>query len=218
MSEKEPKFMDGRTFEDIKPADLIKEYINNTGELKNLDDVSEVYDTIDRSLFIGDVTPELGDAIEHIIRIYNIIDKDLLSGDRKPIKIFINSEGGSAVTCLEIIDAITLSKTPVITINIGIAASAGLDIFIAGHKRYCYPNATFCWHEGGTSLSQIDAGKFRNYSDWYDRLLQKTKKILLDHTKVTEELYKEKKNDDWWFFAEEAIEYGFCDEILKEFI
>ena len=214
----ETKFMDNKQITDITPEILIREYLNNTSELKDLDCVSEAYDTIDRSLFIGDVTPELGDAIEHVIRIYNIIDKDLPLEDRKPIKIFINSEGGSAVTCLEIIDAITLSKTPIITINIGIAASAGLDIFIAGHKRYCYPNATFCWHEGGTSLSQIDAGKFRNYSDWYDRLLQKTKKILLDNTKVTEELYKEKKNDDWWFFAEEAIEYGFCDEVLKEFI
>lgn len=212
------KFMDNKQITDITPEMLIKEYLNNTSELKDLDCVSEAYDTIDRTLFIGDVTPELGDAIEHVIRIYNIIDMCTPPDKRKPIKIFINSEGGSAVTCLEIIDAITLSKTPVITINIGIAASAGLDIFIAGHKRYCYPNATFCWHEGGTSLSQIDAGKFRNYSDWYDKLLQKTKKILLDHTKVTEELYKEKKNDDWWFFAEEAIEYGFCDEILKEFI
>lgn len=212
------KFMDNKKIEDVTIEQLIKEYLNNTSELKNLDCISEVFDTIDRSIFIGDVTPEIGDAIEHIIRIYNIADKDIPIEDRKPIKIFINSEGGSAIACLEIIDSITLSKTPIYTINMCIAASAGLDIFISGHKRYCYPNATFCWHEGGTSLSQIDAGKFRNYSDWYDKLLQKTKKVLLDNTKVTEELYKEKKNDDWWFFADEAIEYGFCDEVLEEFI
>ena len=212
------KFMDNKRIEDVTIESLMKEYLNNTSELKNLDCISEVFDTIDRSIFISDVTAEVGDAIEHVIRIYNIIDKDIPTEERKPIKLFINSDGGSALACLEIIDAITLSKTPIYTINMCIAASAGLDIFISGHKRYCYPNASFCWHEGGTSLSQIDAGKFRNYSDWYDRLLKRTKEILLTNTKVTEELYKEKRNDDWWFFADEAIEYGFCDEVLKEFI
>ena len=212
------KFMDDKDINDVTLEQLIKQYLNNTNELKSLDYVSEFYDTVDRSLFIGDVTPEVGDAIEHVIRIYNILDKEVPIEDRKPIKLFINSEGGNTIPCLEIIDAINLSKTPIYTVNIGIAASAGLDIFISGHKRYCYSNATFCWHEGGTSLTQLDAGKFRNYSDWYDRLLQRLKGILLTRTKVTEELYKEKKNDDWWFFADEAIEYGFCDEVLEEFI
>lgn len=210
--------MDNKNIEEVTPDMLITEYLNNTSELKDLDKISEAYDTVDRALFLSDVTPEIADAIEHIIRIYNVMDKDLPIEKRKPIKLFINSNGGSAIGCLEIIDAINLSKTPVYTINIGLAASAGLDVFITGKKRFCYPNATFLFHEGSTSLSSIDAGKFRNYSDWYDRLLKRTKDNLIKNTKVTPELYKEKQNDDWWFFAEEAIEYGFCDEVLEEFI
>lgn len=212
------KFMDDKKITDITPNILIKEYLNNTSELKNLDCVSEMFDTVDRALFISDITPELADAIEHIIRIYNVMDKDLSIEERQPIKLFINSDGGSALGCLEIIDSIALSKTPVYTINIGMAASAALDVFICGHKRFCYPNATFLFHEGSTAPGMLDAGKFRNYSDWYEKLLQRLKNICLTHTKVTPELYKEKKNDDWWFFADEAIEYGFCDEILKEFM
>lgn len=214
----EKRFMDNKNIEEVTPDMLITEYLNNTSELKDLDKISEAYDTVDRALFLSDVTPEIADAIEHIIRIYNVMDKDLPIEERKPIKLFINSNGGSAIGCLEIIDAINLSKTPVYTINIGLAASAGLDVFITGKKRFCYPNATFLFHEGSTSLSSIDAGKFRNYSDWYDRLLKRTKDNLIKNTKVTPELYKEKQNDDWWFFAEEAIEYGFCDEVLEEFI
>lgn len=214
----EKRFMDNKNIEEVTPDMLITEYLNNTSELKDLDKISEAYDTVDRALFLSDVTPEIADAIEHIIRIYNVMDKDLPTEERKPIKLFINSNGGSAIGCLEIIDAINLSKTPVYTINIGLAASAGLDVFITGKKRFCYPNATFLFHEGSTSLSSIDAGKFRNYSDWYDRLLKRTKDNLIKNTKVTPELYKEKQNDDWWFFAEEAIEYGFCDEVLEEFI
>ena len=214
----EKRFMDNKNIEEVTPDMLITEYLNNTSELKDLDKISEAYDTVDRALFLSDVTPEIADAIEHIIRIYNVMDKDIPTEERKPIKLFINSNGGSAIGCLEIIDAINLSKTPVYTINIGLAASAGLDVFITGKKRFCYPNATFLFHEGSTSLSSIDAGKFRNYSDWYDRLLKRTKDNLIKNTKVTPELYKEKQNDDWWFFAEEAIEYGFCDEVLEEFI
>ena len=42
-----------------------------------MDYISEAYDTVDRSLFLGAVTAEVADAIEHIIRIYNIMDKDI---------------------------------------------------------------------------------------------------------------------------------------------
>ena len=215
----EKDFMYNKEIKDIKPEELLKLYLNNTSELKDIDKVLEFYDIVGRVLFLtGEVNDVIADAISHFIRLYNIIDRGIVKEERQPIKLFINTEGGNAVSCLEIIDSITLSETPVYTINIALAASAGFDIFIAGHKRFSYPNATFCWHEGGTSLSQIDAGKFRNYSDWYDRLLQRTKKILLDNTKVTPELYQEKRKDDWWLFPEEAVELGICDEILEVFI
>ena len=44
------------------------------------------------------------------------------------------------------------------------------------------------------------------------------KKYFLECTDMTEEFYKEKYKDDYWFFAEEAIEHGFCDEVMEELI
>jgi ATP-dependent Clp protease protease subunit len=212
------KFMDDKKITDVTPEMLIKEYLNNTSELKNLDYISEAYDTIDRSLFLGAVTAEVGDAIEHIIRIYNIIDKDTPIEERKPIKLFINSGGGESTASYEIIDAIRLSKTPVYTINICWAASAALEVFMVGHKRFCYPNANFLFHEGSVKTDWIDAGKFRDFNNFHENLLEKSKQLYFKYTKMTPELYKEKRNDDWFFFADEAIEYGFCDEVLEEFI
>jgi ATP-dependent Clp protease protease subunit len=212
------KFMNDKQIGDVTPELLIREYLNNTSELKSLDDISEAYDTIDRSLFIGPITNEVGDAIEHIIRIYNIMDKDIPVEERKPIKLFINSGGGVISAGYEIIDAIRLSKTPVYTINICWAASAALEIFMVGHKRFCYPNATFLFHEGAVKTDWIDAGKFRDFNNFHERSLDKSKQLYFTYTKMTPELYKEKRNDDWFFFADEAIEYGFCDEILEEFI
>lgn len=217
MSE-EKKFMDDKKITDVTPEMLITEYLNNTSELKNLDYISEAYDTVDRSLFLGAVTAEVADAIEHIIRIYNIMDKDIAIEDRKPIKLFINSGGGESTASYEIIDAIRLSKTPVYTINICWAASAALEVFMVGHKRYCYPNSNFLFHEGSVKTDWIDAGKFRDFNNFHEQCLEKSKQLYFKYTKVTPEIYKEKRNDDWFFFADEAVKYGFVDEILEEFI
>ena len=217
MSENK-NFMDDKKIQDITLTDLIKNYLNNTSELKGLEDVSAMYDAIDRVLFLADVTDEAAETIAHLIRMWNIIDRVIEPSSRKPIKLFIDSCGGSVTAGFTIINAISLSKTPVYTINMGTAYSMGLCILAAGHKRFAYKDATFLFHEGSTDIGQIDAGKFKNYSKFYEMLLEKIKIFLLTHTNMTEEMYKEKYRDEWWFFADEAIEYGFIDEILEEFI
>lgn len=214
----EKKFMDNKQIEDVTLIDIIKNYLNNTSELKGLEDVSATYDAVDRVLFLADVTDEAAETIAHLIRMWNIIDKDIPQEERKPIKLFIDSYGGSVMAGFTIIDAILLSITPVYTINMGTAYSMGLCVLVAGHKRFSYPNATFLFHEGSTDIGQIDAGKFKNYSKFYELLLEKLKKFLLANTKMTEEMYKEKYRDDWWFFTDEALKYGFIDEMIVEFM
>ena len=60
-----------------------------------------------------------------------------------------------------------------------------------------------------------DANKFQDFSDFYKELRKKINKIILEKTKISEELYKEKEKDDWYFFAEDAIKYGMADKIVK---
>lgn len=218
MSEENKKFMDNKTLEDITVDDLLKEMMNNTGELKDLEAVSATKDAVDRTMLLGDIDEVSAEAASHLIRFWNLADKDIDPKDRKPIKLLIDSSGGWLEGGLMIADAIRLSKTPVYTINMGIAYSAGLLVFIAGHRRFCYPSSTFLFHEGSTCLGMMDAGKFRNYAAFYEQILLKAKKYFLEYTDITEEFYQEKYKDDYWFFAEEAIERGFCDEILEEFI
>ena len=59
-----------------------------------------------------------------------------------------------------------------------------------------------------------DAGKFRNYTDFYKKQLEKLKNLTLDYTKITNEQYEKHINDDWWIDATEALELGICDEII----
>ena len=115
------------------------------------------------------------------------------------------------------IDAIKMSTTPIWTINIGAAYSGGFFTFIAGHKRFAYPLSTFLYHEGSTG-NIGDAGKFRNFADFYDKQLDMLKAITTQNTRITDEMYRDHKKDDWWMTAEEALELGVCDEITKEFI
>lgn len=56
---------------------------------------------------------------------WNREDKDIPVKDRKPIKIFINSNGGSLNSIMELITICNLSKTPVYAIGMGKCYSAG---------------------------------------------------------------------------------------------
>ena len=131
------------------------------------------------------------------------------------IKIFINSPGGSLTETFTMIDAIRLSKTPVYTIATGPAYSGGFFTFIAGHKKFAYPHASFLYHEGSVG-NAADASKFRNFADFYSKQLNQLKDITLKYTKITPEEYQEHIKDDWWFTAEEALKYGICDVIIGE--
>jgi ATP-dependent Clp protease protease subunit len=199
--------------------DLFENLRNNRSEVKTFEDVVNHYAGWNRTLLVGDIDADLGGAIESFIRFYNLYDEEqnIPVDQRKPIKIYIDSNGGDLCATFTIIDAIRLSKTPVWTIVIGSAYSGGFFIAISGHKRIAYPLATYMYHEGSTA-NIGDAGKFRNFADFYDRQLDTLKDITLKYTNITEEQYKEHKKDDWWMDTKDAIEYGVCDEIAEAFV
>ena len=202
---------------------LISRLLNKEDEkIKDFSSVLNLSSQLAREVFIGDVIDEeIGDAVEGAIRFWNRADDErcIEPEDREPIKVYINTPGGSLHATLTMVDAIKMSKTPVITINTGTAFSGGFFVFIAGHKRVSYPNATFLFHEGSTGGGgPQDAGKFRNYASFYDKMLEKLKVLTLENTKIKEEVYDKHKLDDWWIFAEEAMKLGICDEIISEFI
>lgn len=192
----------------------------NSPKIASIGDAVDLSNVLDRAIFLNDdVDDEIANGIDIMIRFWNRIDKELhLSReDRQPIKLYINSYGGSMTAAYLIIDSIKLSETPVETINIGVAYSAAFEIFIAGHCRYAYPHSSFLFHEGSVGMNG-DANKFRNYADFYNRLLELSRKHILSSTEITAEDYEQHQKDDWWFTADEALKYGICDEIAKELL
>lgn len=204
---------------DIKITDLVKSLIESDKDQYDFGDITDLSNALNRQLNVGEIDGNVGDAIDSYIRFFNRQDEQdgIPIEERVPIKIYIDSPGGDLIATFTMINSIRMSKTPVWTINIGAAYSGGFFTFIAGHKRFAYPLASFLFHEGSTGTSG-DAGKFRNFADFYKKELDNLKKVVLEYTDITEEDYEKHINDDWWFTAEEALEYGICDEITKELI
>lgn len=201
--------------------DLIKELEDNKHkDVKSFDQLIDHYQSFnDRNILIGEISYEIAVAVDSVIRFWNSVDNEAGTPieERKPIKIFLHSPGGYLTSTFTMIDAIKMSKTPVYTIAIGEVYSGGFFTFLAGHKKFAYPHASFLYHEGATANGG-DANKFRNFAKFYETQLNQLKQIVLENSKITEEEYNKHIKDDWWLTAEEAVEYGIADEIIKELI
>lgn len=203
----------------IPTAEELLEVAAKPRNIKSFDDAMTAFNYWHRSLTLCEINEDVGECIENMIRFWNAYDEEngILEEDRIPIKIYIDSPGGSLLASFTIIDSIKMSKTPVWTINIGTAYSGGFFIFINGHKRFCYQHSSFLYHEGATEVGG-DAGKFQNFAAFYKTQLAELKNIVLNCTKITSEFYEEIRRDDFWMDADKAIELGVADEIIKEFV
>jgi ATP-dependent Clp protease protease subunit len=179
-------------------------------------DLLDILTFKNRTIILQDIKGNVtGSNIYQNILIWNIIDKNTPINKREPIKIYIDSWGGSIIDGFEIIDAIKASKTPVHTYVTGAAYSCGLMVALAGHKRFAYPHSSFLFHEGSIGSEMQDAHKFKKYAEFYNTQLEQMKEFILERTNITEEEYEKINKDDNWYTTEQALEKGFIDEVIK---
>lgn len=133
----------------------------------------------------------------------------------KPLKIFINSNGGDFFAAIPIIDAIKNSKIPIHTYIEGIAASASSLISMVGHKRFITENSFMLIHElrGGVQ------GTYSNIKDEKencDKLMNVIKNIYIKGTngKLKANLLDNILKKDILLSAKECLKYGMVDEII----
>lgn len=177
----------------------------------------DIEDLEARNLYINCPIDEdvIESAVYHILR-YNKLDKGIPKSERKPIKLYINSPGGSVVDGYGLIDAILTSETPVYTINQALCASMGFLIFIAGHKRYSMQHSEFLMHDGST-FGWDSTAKMKDRMDFETKELeQMTKNYIISHTKIDEKLYDEKYRVEWYFLPKLAKEIGVVDYIVGQ--
>lgn len=130
-----------------------------------------------------------------------------------PIWLHINSGGGYAFDGQAAADFIMGIKTPVYTVVEGYAASAAMDLALAGDKRFITPMSFMLIHE----FSHVFWGKYKDFKDvgkLHDMLWDQMVDYYASRTKLTKTKLREMLLHDWWMNANEALEHGFVDEIL----
>ncbi len=130
-----------------------------------------------------------------------------------PIKLHINSYGGSVFAGLAAVDYIKKSPVPIETIIDGCAASAATLMSVVGAHRSMNKNACMLVHQ----LSGFMWGKFQEMQDDMqnsEMLMKKIKNIYREHTRIPEDKMDEILKHDIWWDAEQCLEYGLIDEIV----
>lgn len=179
-----------------------------------IDEVFYLKDLSQRKLYIDtDITQEaIWDTKRHIMQ-FNREDVGIKLEERKPILLYVTSNGGDVDAGFEIIDIILSSKTPVYTVNLGYQYSMGFMIGLAGHKRFASPHAKFLMHDGsGVVMDSLT--KLQDFMEFQKKTRERSKAYILSRSKLTSEEYDDRLRMEWYMFADEAKEKGFTDYIL----
>jgi len=131
-----------------------------------------------------------------------------------PIWLHINSYGGSLFTAFSVADQIALLKTPVYSIVEGICASAATLISLSCAKRYILPNSFMLIHQ----LSSFMWGTHEQFKDEMEvqqKLMTRLVNFYTSRSKATEEQLRAMLTRDYWMDADEALNLGMVDTILK---
>ena len=134
----------------------------------------------------------------------------------KPITVYINSPGGSVTAGLAIYDTMQYIKPDVSTLCMGQASSMGALLLAAGAKgrRLALPNSRIMIHQplGG---AQGQATDIEIQAKEIMKIKNTIHKILVDHTGQTIEKIREDTERDYFMSAEQAMEYGIVDRVIK---
>ncbi|MDR1701017.1 MAG: ATP-dependent Clp endopeptidase proteolytic subunit ClpP [Lachnoclostridium sp.] len=134
----------------------------------------------------------------------------------KDISLYINSPGGSVTAGMAIYDTMNFVKCDVSTICIGMAASMGAFLLSSGTKgkRLALPNAEIMIHQpAGGAKGQ--ATEIQIVAEEIIKTKQKINRILAENTGQDVEKIANDTERDYYLTAQEALEYGLVDKVIK---
>ena len=163
----------------------------------------------------------LGSAIDS--EVANVIVAQLIlleqQNPERDIQIYINSPGGSVDAGLAIYDTMQFISSPVSTICVGLAASMGSLLLLAGSKgkRLALPNSRIMIHQpliyGGGISGQVSDIEIEA------KELVRTKKTFLEimskHTGKSMDSLEKDVDRNNYMTAQEALEYGIIDQVVE---
>ncbi|QQZ11190.1 ATP-dependent Clp endopeptidase proteolytic subunit ClpP [Heyndrickxia vini] len=166
----------------------------------------------DRIIMISD---EINDTVANSV----VAQLLFLAADdqEKDISLYINSPGGSTSAGFAILDTMQYIKPDIQTICIGMAASFGAMLLLAGTKgkRFALPNSEIMIHQplggvrGQATDLEISAKRILKLKDRLNHMIAERTGQSVD--KVAHDTDR-----DYFMSAEEAKDYGIIDKIIYE--
>lgn len=166
----------------------------------------------DRIIMLGD---EINDQVANSV----IAQLLFLEADNpeKDISIYINSPGGSTTAGFAILDTMEYIKPDISTICIGMAASFGAMLLLAGTKgkRFALPNSEIMIHQplGGArgQATEIEISARRIL-----KLREHINEMISERTGQPVEKIAKDTDRDYFMSAQEAQDYGIIDKIITK--
>lgn len=163
----------------------------------------------DRIIFLAD---EITDQVANIV-VAQLLFLEMDNPDAD-ISLYINSPGGSVTAGMAIYDTMNYIKCDVRTVCVGMAASMGAFLLMAGEKgkRLALPNSEIMIHQplGGASGQATDV-EIR--AKWLLRTKDKMIRLMSEMTGQEQEKLRADCERDYFMSAEEALQYGVIDQI-----
>ena len=146
---------------------------------------------------------------------WNRLDKGVPVEERTPIKLYFFSPGGDLDINNFFIDIVKMSKTPVIGINMGIAYSGGAFTYLACHKRYVMPKASFLLHKGSAEGFSGTAQQIEEITAQYKKQVNALKDYLVE-CGLDKKLVNKKMGGEWFIDSEEAVKLGIAHSVVTD--
>lgn len=159
-------------------------------------------------LLSGEINKRLA---ERIIKQLILLEED---GD-DPIRVFIDSPGGDADAGYAIFDMLRFVDPPVVTIGMGLVASAAAIVLLAAprERRIGLPNSHYLIHQPLSGIRGV-ATEIEIHARELEKLRAKINQMIAEETGQSLEKVERDTDRDYWLSAEEAQEYGLVSRII----
>ncbi|TVQ24076.1 MAG: ATP-dependent Clp protease proteolytic subunit [Spirochaetaceae bacterium] len=160
-------------------------------------------------LLSGEVDKSLA---ERVVRQLLLLESE----SDEPVRMFIDSPGGDADAGFAIFDMMRFITPRVITVGMGLVASAGALILLGAAKedRVALPNSHYLIHQPLSGMRGV-ATDIEIHAAEIEKMRVRINALISDET--GQELSKVEKDTDrdFWMSAGEAVEYGLVSRIVK---
>jgi ATP-dependent Clp protease protease subunit len=160
-------------------------------------------------LLSGEINKTLA---ERVIRQLILLEAE----SEEPIRVFIDTPGGDADAGYAIFDMMRFVKPKVLTIGMGLVASAGAIILLAvpRERRLGLPNSHYLIHQPMSGMRGV-ATEIEIHARELDRLRRRINKLIAEETGQPLEKVEKDTDRDYWMSAEEAQGYGLISRIVS---